>query len=83
MHYKSARTEKAGLPARATGANLLPELKYINKCSAYRENRLEQVSAGDALGPVFLIDLFIPVSGPRVNLLENSLVLPQIILHFL
>ena len=71
---KGACTVKAGLPARATGANLLPELKYINKCSAYRENRLEKVSAGNTLGPVFLIGLFIPVSEPRVNLLENSLV---------
>ena len=30
-----ARTEKAGLPARATGTNLLPELRYINKFSAH------------------------------------------------
>ena len=32
---KGARTEKAGLPARATGTNLLPELRYINKFSAH------------------------------------------------
>ena len=28
---KGDRTEKTGLPARATGKNLLPELRYINK----------------------------------------------------
>ena len=33
--YKGARTEKAGLPVRATGTNLLPELRYINKSSAH------------------------------------------------
>ena len=30
-----ARTEKAFLPARATGTNLLPELRYIKKSSAH------------------------------------------------
>ena len=70
---KAAFTEKAGLPTRDTGADLLPELKYN-----HRENRLEQVSDGNPLWPVFLIDLFIPVSRPRANLLENGLVLPQI-----
>ena len=69
-----AYTEKAGLPAQATGVNPLPELKYINKCSVHRENRLEPVSAGNPLLPVFRNDLFIPVTGTRANLLENSLV---------
>ena len=54
----------------------------INKSSAYRENRLEQVSTGNTLAAVFLIDLFIPVSGARANLLENSLASNNITFSF-
>ena len=57
-----ARTEKAGLPARATGTNLLPELRYVNKSSAHSQNRLVQVLTGNPLSPVFRNELFIPVS---------------------
>ena len=59
---KGARTEKAGLPARATGTNMLPELRYINKSSAHWQNRLVQVLTGNPLSPVFWNELFIPVS---------------------
>ena len=59
---KGAHTEKAGLPAQATGTNLLPELRYINKYSAHWQNRLVQVLTGNPLSLVIRNELFIPVS---------------------
>ena len=52
--------EIAGLPARVTGTNLLPELRY--KSSAHWQNRLVQVLTGNPLSPVFRNELFILVN---------------------